>query len=33
MGFITDDGHPGVLSVSMAFPSINLKYYEIDPNV
>jgi len=33
MGFITDYDIPGVLLANMAFPSITLKYYEIDPNV
>src|SRR5258705_5342658 len=33
MGFITDDNTTGVLSRQYGVPSINLKYYEIDPNV
>jgi len=33
MGFITDDDITGVLSRKYGVPSINLKYYEIDPNV
>ena len=33
MGFITDDDITGVLSRQYGVPSINLKYYEIDPNV
>src|SRR2546429_2355463 len=33
MGFITEDDIPGVLSRQYGVPSINLKYYEIDPNV
>src|SRR6267143_1953286 len=33
MGFITDDDITGVLSRQYRVPSINLKYYEIDPNV
>src|SRR5437899_9817648 len=33
MGFSTDDDITGVLSRQYAVPSINLKYYEIDPNV
>src|SRR5437879_8251964 len=32
MGFITDDDITGVLSRQYGVPSINLKYYEIDPN-
>src|SRR5713226_4387239 len=33
MGFITDDDITGVLSRQYGVPSINLKYYEIDPNI
>jgi type IV pilus assembly protein PilB len=33
MGYITDDDITGVLSRQYGVPSINLKYYEIDPNV
>jgi type IV pilus assembly protein PilB len=33
MGFITDDDITGVLSRQYGVPSINLKYYEIDPKV
>lgn len=33
MGFITDDDITGVLSRQYGVPSINLKNYEIDPNV
>jgi len=33
MGFITEDDITGVLSRQYGVPSINLKYYEIDPNV
>src|SRR5260370_26468313 len=33
MGFITDDDITGVLSRQYRVPSINLKNYEIDPNV
>src|SRR5437588_626336 len=33
LGFITDDDITGVLSRQYGVPSINLKYYEIDPNV
>src|SRR5438046_4528879 len=33
MGFISDDDITGVLSRQYGVPSINLKYYEIDPNV
>src|SRR5207253_5657478 len=33
MGFISDDDITGVLSRQYCVPSINLKYYEIDPNV
>src|SRR5260370_4914411 len=33
MVFITDDNITGVLSRQYGVPSINLKYYEIDPNV
>src|ERR1700751_3950994 len=33
MGFITGDDITGVLSRQYGVPSINLKYYEIDPNV
>jgi type IV pilus assembly protein PilB len=33
MGFITDDDITGVLSRQYGVPSINLKFYEIDPNV
>jgi hypothetical protein len=33
MGFITDDDITGVLSRQYGVPSINLKDYEIDPNV
>ena len=33
MGFSTDDDITGVLSRQYGVPSINLKYYEIDPNV
>src|ERR1700747_1075834 len=33
MGFITDDDITGVLSRQYGGPSINLKFYEIDPNV
>ena len=33
MGFITDDDITGVLSRQYGVPSINLKYYEIDPVV
>jgi type IV pilus assembly protein PilB len=33
MGFITDDDITGVLSRQYGVPSINLKYYEIDPSV
>ena len=33
MGFITDDDITGVLSRQYGVPSINLKYYEIDPNL
>jgi type IV pilus assembly protein PilB len=33
MGFITDDDITGVLSRQYGVPSINLKYYEIDPIV
>ena len=33
MGFITDDDITGVLSRQYGVPSINLKYYEIDPTV
>ncbi len=33
MGFITDDDVTGVLSRQYGVPSINLKFYEIDPNV
>jgi type IV pilus assembly protein PilB len=33
MGFITDDDITGVLSRQYGVPSINLKYYEIDPGV
>src|SRR6266702_4419668 len=33
MGYITDDAITGVLSRQYGVPSINLKYYEIDPNV
>src|ERR1700752_5333766 len=32
MGFITDDDITGVLSRQYGVPSINLKFYEIDPN-
>ncbi len=32
-GFITDDDITGVLSRQYGVPSINLKFYEIDPNV
>src|SRR2546428_10692307 len=33
MGFIPDDDITGLLSRQYGVPSINLKYYEIDPNV
>ena len=33
MGFITDDDITGILSRQYGVPSINLKFYEIDPNV
>ena len=33
MGFITDDDITGVLSRQYGVPSINLKYYEIDPTI
>ena len=33
MGFITDDDITGCLSRQYGVPSINLKYYEIDPTV
>jgi type IV pilus assembly protein PilB len=33
MGYITDDDITGVLSRQYGVPSINLKYYEIDPGV
>jgi type IV pilus assembly protein PilB len=33
MGYITDDDITGVLSRQYGVPSINLKYYEIDPSV
>jgi type IV pilus assembly protein PilB len=33
LGFITDDDITGVLSRQYGVPSINLKYYEIDPTV
>src|SRR6202049_3051395 len=33
MGFITDDDITGVLARQYGVPSINLKYYEIDPTV
>src|SRR5947207_7229831 len=33
MGFVTADDITGVLSRQYGVPSINLKYYEIDPNV
>jgi type IV pilus assembly protein PilB len=33
MGFITDDDITGVLSRQYGVPSINLKFYEIDPSV
>ena len=33
LGFITDDDITGVLSRQYGVPSINLKFYEIDPNV
>src|SRR5258706_291046 len=33
LGYITDDDITGVLSRQYGVPSINLKYYEIDPNV
>jgi type IV pilus assembly protein PilB len=33
LGFISDDDIMGVLSRQYGVPSINLKYYEIDPNV
>ena len=33
MGYITDDDITGVLYRQYGVPSINLKYYEIDPNV
>src|SRR5437867_3142727 len=33
MGFITDDDITGVLSRQYGVPSMNLKYYEDDPNV
>src|SRR6201998_3171205 len=33
MGYITDDDITGVLSRQYGVPSINLKYYEIDPTV
>src|SRR5260221_13026675 len=33
MGFITDDELTGLLSRQYGVPSINLKSYEIDPNV
>src|SRR5262249_32831815 len=33
MGFIPDDDITGVLSRQYGVPSINLKYYEIDPTV
>jgi type IV pilus assembly protein PilB len=33
MGYITDDDITGVLSRQYGVPSINLKFYEIDPNV
>jgi len=33
MGFITDDEHHRRASRQYGVPSINLKYYEIDPNV
>jgi type IV pilus assembly protein PilB len=33
MGFITDDDITGVLSRQYGVPSINLKFYEIDPTV
>jgi len=33
MGFVTDDDITGVLSRQYGVPSINLKNYEIDPNV
>jgi type IV pilus assembly protein PilB len=33
MGFITDDDITGVLSRQYGVPSINLRYYEIDPTV
>jgi len=33
LGFISDDDITGVLSRQYGVPSINLKYYEIDPNV
>ncbi len=33
MGFITDDDITGVLSRQYGVPSINLKFYEVDPTV
>jgi type IV pilus assembly protein PilB len=33
MGYITDDDITGVLSRQYGVPSINLKYYEIDPGI
>ena len=33
LGYITDDDITGVLSRQYGVPSINLKFYEIDPNV
>src|SRR6059058_2665128 len=33
LGFITDDDITGVLSRQYGVPSINLKYYEVDPAV
>ena len=33
IGYITDDEITGVLSRQYGVPSINLKYYEVDPNV
>ena len=33
IGFISDDEITGVLSRQYGVPSINLKYYEVDPHV
>ena len=33
LGFISDDEITGVLSRQYGVPSINLKYYEVDPTV